>query len=206
MKIAIDGPAAAGKTTLAKRLADRLGFLYIDTGAMYRAVAWGMLNGIELEEMQLELTEDGRVFLTGEEITNRIRSERIDELSSQISERPEVRTRLREIQRRMAEDRDVIMEGRDIGTVVLPDADLKIFLTALVETRARRRYEERLHQGEHPDYQEILSDIRARDQRDRRRQVSPLKKASDAVIIDTNGKELDRVVEEVLTLIHKGGE
>lgn len=204
MKIAIDGPAASGKTTLGKRLAEELGFLFVPTGAMYRAVAWAVKHKIDWKRAKLEVRDNGRVLLNGRDITAELSSPEIDELSSQVAVKPEVRRHLVALQRRIARARDVVMEGRDIGTVVLPDAELKIFLWATPQERARRRLRER-----GGDYQKILEAIRRRDERDSTRADSPLRPAEDAVIIDTTDKSPDEVLRLVLELVEerrgKGG-
>ncbi|MGY4706956.1 (d)CMP kinase [Candidatus Bipolaricaulota sp. J31] len=198
MKIAIDGPAAAGKTTLARRLAEELGFLFVPTGAMYRAVAWAQKNGIDWKRAKLEVRDGGRIFLDGRDITDELTSPEIDELSSKVAVDSEVRRHLVALQREIARGRDVVMEGRDIGTVVLPDAELKIFLWATPEERARRRLRER-----GGDYEEILEAIRRRDERDSTRADSPLRPAEDAVVIDTTAKSPDEVLRMVLELVEE---
>ena len=198
MKIAIDGPAAAGKTTLAKRLAEELGFLFVPTGAMYRAVAWAQKNGIDWRRAKLEVRDGGRIFLDGRDITDELTSPEIDELSSKVAVDSEVRRHLVALQREIARGRDVVMEGRDIGTVVLPDAELKIFLWATPEERARRRLRER-----GGDYEEILRAIVRRDERDSTRADSPLRPAEDAVVIDTTHKSPDEVLRMVLQLVEE---
>jgi len=198
MKIAIDGPAAAGKTTLAKRLAEELGFLFVPTGAMYRAVAWAQKNGIDWRRAKLEVRDRGRIFLDGRDITDELTSPEIDELSSKVAVDSEVRRHLVALQREIARGRDVVMEGRDIGTVVLPDAELKIFLWATPEERARRRLRER-----GGDYEEILRAIVRRDERDSTRADSPLRPAEDAVVIDTTHKSPDEVLRMVLQLVEE---
>ncbi|MCS7239700.1 MAG: (d)CMP kinase [Candidatus Bipolaricaulota bacterium] len=198
MKIAIDGPAAAGKTTLGKRLAHALGFLFVPTGAMYRAAALAHHRGLALEDMDITVGEDGRVFLNGEDVTNLLSNPELDELSSRLAADARVRARLVELQRRIAAGRDVVMEGRDIGTVVLPDAELKIFLWATLEERARRRQRE---QG--GTFAEVLEAIRRRDERDSTRSCAPLRPAPDAVVLDTTGKDPDEVLKLVLKLVEE---
>lgn len=194
MKIAIDGPAAAGKTTLAKALAKALGFLFVPTGAMYRAAALAHKRGLALADTEITVGEEGRIFLNGEDVTHLLSNPDLDELSSKLAADARVRARLVELQRKIAAGRDVVMEGRDIGTVVLPDAELKIFLWATLEERARRRHRE---QG--GSFEEVLEAIRRRDERDSTRSCSPLRPAPDAVLVDTT----DKTPEEVLALVLK---
>jgi cytidylate kinase len=198
MKIAIDGPAAAGKTTLAKRLAQALGFLFVPTGAMYRAAALAHQRGLPLEKVDITVGENGRIFLNGEDVTDLLSNPELDELSSKLAADVRVRARLVDLQRKIAEGRDVVMEGRDIGTVVLPDAELKIFLWATLEERARRRHRE---QG--GSFAEVLEAIRRRDERDSTRSCSPLRPAPDAVVVDTTDKTPDEVLNLVLELVEE---
>ena len=198
MKIAIDGPAAAGKTTLGKRLAQALGFLFVPTGAMYRAAALAIQRGLRLEDIDITVTEAGKILLNGDDVTGLLSHPALDELSSVLSADSRVRERLVALQRKIAEGRDVVMEGRDIGTVVLPDAELKIFLWATLEERARRRQRE---QG--GNFEEILEAIRRRDERDSTRACSPLKPAPDAIFLDTTNKTPEEVLEEVLRLVEE---
>lgn len=198
MKIAIDGPAAAGKTTLARRLAQALGFLFVPTGAMYRAAALAHQRGLPLEQIEIDVGKDGRVFLNGEDVTDFLSNPALDELSSRLAADPKVRARLVELQRRIAEGKDVVMEGRDIGTVVLPDAELKIFLWATLEERARRRHRE---QG--GSFAEVLEAIRRRDERDSTRSCAPLRPAPDAVVLDTTDKTPDEVLKTALKLVEE---
>lgn len=214
--IAIDGPAASGKSTVGKILAERLGYLYLDTGAMYRAVTLLALEaGIDLQNepavaalaatpIDIRPTTgpgDGRqysVFVHGRDITWALRSTPVDEHVSTVSAHPEVRRLLVEQQRRIGHRGRVVMVGRDIGTVVMPDADLKIYLEASVEERARRRCEERLARGEACDYGEILAEMRERDRRDASRATSPMRPAEDACRIDSTGLTPDEVVDLIL--------
>jgi cytidylate kinase len=198
MKIAIDGPAAAGKTTLAKRLAQALGFLFVPTGAMYRAAALAHQRGLPLEKVDITVGENGRIFLNGEDVTDLLSNPELDELSSKLAADVRVRARLVDLQRKIAEGRDVVMEGRDIGTVVLPDAELKIFLWATLEERARRRHRE---QG--GSFAEVLEAIRRRDERDSTRSCSPLRPAPDAVVVDTTDKTPDEVLNLALELVEE---
>ncbi len=209
MNIAIDGPAGAGKSTIARSLAGKLGFVYVDTGAMYRAMAYYFLqNGIAAEDEQAVSGACGdavvtiayqngeqQVFLNGENVSGLIRTEEVSETTSKISVYPVVRKKLVELQQKLAADTDVIMDGRDIGTCVLPDAQVKIFLTASVAVRAKRRYEELLAKGESCELNEIEQDIIERDKRDMTREVSPLKQAEDAVFVDTSYMSVEQVVE-----------
>jgi cytidylate kinase len=198
MKIAIDGPAAAGKTTLARRLAEELGYLFVPTGAMYRAAALAKKRGIPPDRARIEVREGGRIILEGEDVTDLLSSPDLDELSSQVAVDGRVRRHLVALQRQIARGRDVVMEGRDIGTVVLPDAELKLFLWADPEERARRRLAER-----GGDYEEILAAIRRRDERDSTREDSPLRPAPDAVILDTTKLSPDQVLAEALRLVEE---
>jgi cytidylate kinase len=198
MRIAIDGPAAAGKTTLARSLAEDLGYLFVPTGAMYRAAALAHRRGLPLDSLDLAVREGGTILLNGEDVTSLLASSDLDELSSRLAVDGRVRRRLVEIQRRIAAGGDVVMEGRDIGTVVLPNAELKIYLWATAEERARRRLAE--HGGE---FAEVLAAIRQRDERDSTRADSPLREAPDAVVLDTTGKSPREVVDWVLNLVQE---
>ncbi len=213
-QIAIDGPAGAGKSTIAKKLAKVLSFIYIDTGAMYRALAIHFIRcGINpadkaaieaaCQDVSVEIAfEDGvqQVLLNGENVTSMLRTEEVGNMASAISIYPLVREKLVELQRALAAKTSVIMDGRDIGTCVLPNADLKIYLTASVEARARRRYKELLEKGEQPALEEIAKDIEERDYRDMNREASPLKQAEDAVLVDSSDMGIDEVVETILAL------
>lgn len=215
--IAVDGPAGAGKSTIAKRIAKETAFIYVDTGAMYRAMAVYFLdNGIDAADESAVNAACGKVsvvigydngvqqvFLNGENVTARLRSEEVGTMASKISVYPKVRKKLVELQRELAEKSSVIMDGRDIGTCVLPDANLKIFLTASVEARAKRRFEELREKGETPDYGEIAADIKERDNRDMNREVSPLRPAEDAVLVDSSYMGIEDVVKTVLDLFDK---
>ena len=217
--IAIDGPAASGKSTIGFLLAQRLGYLYLDTGAMYRAVTWAVLErGIDIGDeagvsklattLRIQISrpaeEDGRqytVTVEGEDVTWEIRDPAVDRHVSAVSAYPGVRQALTVQQRAIGCHGGVVMVGRDIGTVVLPDADLKIYLDASPEVRARRRYLELLERGEEADYDEILSGMRARDHIDSNRKVAPLKAAPDAVVIDTDNLSIEEVLEKVERLL-----
>ena len=214
-KIAIDGPAGAGKSTIAKQVARRENLIYIDTGAMYRAMSLLMLqNGIPLNDaekigqecsrVQIDISyENGEqaVFLNGENVDAFLREERVGNAASAVSAVPRVRERLVQLQRELAESADVVMDGRDIGTVVLPDADLKIFLTASSRVRAERRYRELQEKGIEADLKTIQRDIEERDHRDMTRETSPLRQAEDAVVIDSSMMTVDEVIQNILDLI-----
>lgn len=216
--IAIDGPAASGKSTLAKRMARHLGYLYFDTGVMYRAVTYAALQQdvpIGDEDaisrlaggLDIDVQPNGgegqpfRVLLDGENITGHIRSADIDRHVSEVSTYPGVRQAMTARQRQIAQRGRVVMVGRDIGTVVLPDADLKIYLDASVEARARRRFGEIRAQGGKQDYESVLESMRQRDRLDSSRALAPLKPAEDAVILDTTRLSIDEVFEEALSLV-----
>jgi cytidylate kinase len=198
MKIAIDGPAAAGKTTLARRLAEELGYLFVPTGAMYRAAALAKRRGLPPERARIEVRAGGRILLEGEDVTELLDDPALDELSSQVAVDSAVRRHLVALQREIAAGRQVVMEGRDIGTVVLPEAELKIFLWATPEERARRRLRER-----GGNLEEILAAIRRRDERDSTRQDSPLRPAPDAVLLDTTGRSPQEVLQRALELVEE---
>lgn len=217
--IAIDGPAASGKSTIGELLARRLGYLYFDTGAMYRAITWVALKrGIPIgdeaaitrlaEAVFVEVTrptvDDGRqytVLADGQDVTWDIRRPEVDANVSPVSAYPGVRAALTAQQRRIAAQGRVVMTGRDIGTVVAPDADLKVYLDATVEERARRRYREVLARGESADYQAILKSMRRRDRMDSRRAAAPLKPADDAIIIDTTEMTIAQVLDAIMALV-----
>lgn len=209
--VAIDGPAGAGKSTIAKLVAKEKGYIYVDTGAMYRGLAIHFLNrGIDPEDRDAvaeacrdaEVTigyEDGvqQIYLNGENVTSMLRTEETGNMASKTSAIPVVREKLLELQRSLAREKDVIMDGRDIGTNILPDADVKIYLTASVETRARRRYDELREKGEDCSLEEISRDIKERDERDMTREIAPLKKADDAVLVDSSDMTIQQVVDEI---------
>ena len=210
--IAIDGPAGAGKSTIAKRVAKELSFIYVDTGAMYRAVAlYLQKKGIDgtdsqavadhCQEAEVSIRyEDGEqlVILNGENVNACIRTEEVGNMASKTSANPAVRAHLLNLQRNLAEKNNVVMDGRDIGTIVLPDAQVKIFLTASVETRANRRYEEYLAKGEKADLEDIKKDIEIRDHQDMTREISPLRQAEDAVLVDSSNMNIEEVVAAIL--------
>ena len=218
MNIAIDGPAGAGKSTIAKKLAKKLAFVYVDTGAMYRAMAYYFLqNGIAPDDEQaiaaacpkVDVTivyENGeqQVLLNGENVNGVIRTEEVGNMASATSVYPVVRTKLVELQRQLATKTDVIMDGRDIGTCVLPDAQVKIYLTASVATRAKRRYDELTAKGTQCNLEEIEKDIEDRDYRDMHRETSPLKQAEDAVLVDSSEMNIDEVVDAIYQIYAKG--
>jgi cytidylate kinase len=215
MIIAIDGPAGAGKSTIAQRVAQQLGFQLIDTGAIYRTVAWKAgQNGLELEDggavaemarglsFRFDLVDGlNTLFCNGEAVGQEIRSPEVSYGASIVSAHPEVRGALLDIQRDLGRSRSSVLEGRDIGTVVFPDAEVKIFLTATPEERARRRVEQMAEAGDEADYDEVLSEIVARDDRDSSRSAAPLKKAEDAHAIDSTRYSIDEVVEQILGLV-----
>ena len=211
MNIAIDGPAGAGKSTIAQRLAKKLGFIYVDTGAMYRAMAYYFLqhnidakdeNAIAAACPDVDVTityENGeqQVLLNGENVNGVIRNEEVGNMASSTSVYPVVRKKLVELQRQLAKSADVIMDGRDIGTCVLPDAQVKIYLTASSATRAKRRYDELTEKGVSCDLAEIEKDIIDRDYRDMHRETSPLRQAEDAVLVDSSEMNIDEVVDAI---------
>lgn len=209
--IAIDGPAGAGKSTIARIVADRLGLLYIDTGAMYRAVTLYMLeNNISINDIDeiidmmkaMDIILKGSsIFVNCRDVTHEIRSQKVNRMVSPVSAIPEVRERLVEIQREIARENSVVMDGRDIGSNVLKDAGIKIYLTASVEERARRRCREMVEKGLDVDLEGVIKDISARDKIDSERKLNPLKKADDAILVDTTGKSIDEVVETIISII-----
>lgn len=204
--IAIDGPAGAGKSTVSKICAARLDYTYIDTGAMYRAVALKVLqSGKPLSEelirgIDIKLDEAARVFLDGREVTKEIRTPEVSRGASDVATVGYVRQRLTELQREMAAQGSVIMDGRDIGTQVLPNADLKIFLTASVEERARRRFEELKAKGIAADFAQVVKEIIFRDKQDSEREIAPLAQAEDAILLDSTNLTIEEVVAEILRL------
>ena len=217
MNIAIDGPAGAGKSTIAKKLAKELGFIYVDTGAMYRAMAYYFLqNGLASDDEAaiakacpaVDVTiayENGeqQVLLNGENVNGVIRTEQVGNMASATSVYPVVRKKLVELQQELAAKADVIMDGRDIGTCVLPNAQVKIYLTASSKTRATRRYEELTAKGESCDLEEIEKDIIERDYRDMHRETSPLKQAEDAVLVDSSDLTINEVVAAIREIYQK---
>ena len=215
INIAIDGPAGAGKSTIAKKLAQKLGYVYVDTGAMYRAMAYYFLQqGIDkTDEAAINAAVDGadvtiryvdgaqQVLLNGEDVTGSLRSEQVGNMASNTSVYPAVRIKLVALQQKLAQTTNVIMDGRDIGTCVLPDAQVKIYLTASVGTRAKRRYDELVEKGEEPDLEKIEADIEERDYRDMHREMSPLRQADDAVLVDSSEMNIEQVVSAILEIV-----
>ena len=215
INIAIDGPAGAGKSTIAKMVAAEKDYIYVDTGAMFRAMALFLYrNGIDADDNaaisakchEPDISIDYRdgvqvVLLNGENVNSLLRTPQVSDMASRSSVNPDVRTKLLELQRELARRQNVVMDGRDIGTVVLPDAQVKIFLTASVEVRAKRRYLEDLEKGLPADLEQIKAQIIERDERDMNRPVAPLKKAEDAVLVDTSDLTIDEVVEKILGII-----
>ena len=212
--VAIDGPAGAGKSTIAKRIARKLGYIYVDTGAMYRAMAYYLIqNQVDAADQEAIAAacqhadisicyQDGEqvVLLNGENVNAYLRTEAVGNMASVSSVVPEVRKKLVELQQKLARETNVVMDGRDIGTVVLPDADVKVYLTASVETRAKRRFLELQEKGEPTDLAKIAADIEDRDYRDMHRDISPLRQAEDATLVDSSDMTIDQVVERILEL------
>lgn len=215
ISVAIDGPAGAGKSTISRKVSQMLGFIYIDTGALYRSIAYTLNNaGITTEDVdaissKLKQTKIDIIFVDGEQhvtvndqdVSGFIRTPEISMLASAFSAIPEVREYLLGLQRRMAEENNVIMDGRDIGTVVLPNATVKIFLTADPEDRAKRRYDEMIEKGMPADYNEVLEDIKKRDYNDSHRAVAPLKPAEGSKVVNTTGNTLEQSVELLSNII-----
>lgn len=215
ISVAIDGPSGAGKSTLAKRLAKELGYLYVDTGAMYRSIGlFALRKGVDpkdeaavtalLPQIQIELRYvDGaqRVLLCGEDVSEAIRAEEVGMATSAVSAHPPVRAFLLEMQRGMARTHDILMDGRDIGTVILPNASVKIFLTASAEARATRRFRELQEKGVDTDFETVLEDIRRRDYQDSHRATAPLRQAEDAVLVDTSEMDLEESFQALKSLI-----
>lgn len=212
--VAIDGPAGAGKSTIAKLVAKEKGYIYVDTGAMYRGLAIHFLDkGIQPQETEkvIEACKDAEVtiayedavqhvYLNGKDISLRLRNEEVGNMASVTSAIPEVRKKLLELQQNLAKTQNVIMDGRDIGTCVLPHADVKVYLTASVETRAKRRYQELQEKGEDCNLEEIAHDIEERDRRDMTREIAPLKQAEDAVLVDSSDMTIAEVVKTIVDL------
>ena len=212
--VAIDGPAGAGKSTIAKLVAKEKGYIYVDTGAMYRGLAIHFLDkGIQPQETEkvIEACKDAEVtiayedavqhvYLNGKDISSRLRNEEVGNMASVTSAIPEVRKKLLELQQNLAKTQNVIMDGRDIGTCVLPHADVKVYLTASVETRAKRRYQELQEKGDDCNLEEIAHDIEERDRRDMTREIAPLKQAEDAVLVDSSDMTIAEVVKTIVDL------
>ena len=212
--VAINGPAGAGKSTIAKLVAKEKGYIYVDTGAMYRGLAIHFLDkGIQPQETEkvIEACKDAEVtiayedavqhvYLNGKDISSRLRNEEVGNMASVTSAIPEVRKKLLELQQNLAKTQNVIMDGRDIGTCVLPHADVKVYLTASVETRAKRRYQELQEKGEDCNLEEIAHDIEERDRRDMTREIAPLKQAEDAVLVDSSDMTIAEVVKTIVDL------
>ncbi len=212
INIAIDGPSASGKSTVAKNLCKRLNYVHLDTGAMYRCVGLAVKRrGIDyndpqalhelLDSIRIELTNDERVFLDGEDVTSTIRTDEISMLASNVSAIGAVREKLVAMQQKMSEAKGFIMDGRDIGSKVLPHAELKIYMTASAEVRAKRRYLENLERGLEADLEKLTEEIRARDYQDTHRDISPLVCVEDAVVIDTSDMSIDQVVDAIYELV-----
>ena len=214
MNIAIDGPAGAGKSTIARLAAKELGFIYVDTGAMYRAIALYLLDNKTdiydevalknaLDNIHINIVYEAgvqHVFLDLQDVSTEIRSEKVGNMASTSSALPPVREKLLDLQRDIAAKNDVIMDGRDIGTNILPNAELKIYLTASVDVRAKRRYDELKLEGENPDLEEIKKGIETRDYQDMNRDIAPLKQAEDAVYIDSSDLTIAEVVDKIIDL------
>ena len=212
--IAIDGPAGAGKSTIAKLIAKKKNYIYVDTGAMYRAMALYFLEtGIKADEQekishvvdQIDVTityenDDQIVWLNGRNVNGMIRTEEVSRMASATSVNSDVRSKLVELQRKLASKENVVMDGRDIGTVVLPNADVKVYLTASSAVRAKRRYEEQIAKGEECNLEEIEKDIIERDHRDMTREISPLKQAEDAILLDSSDMTIEEVADAVIAL------
>ena len=215
MNIAIDGPAGAGKSTIARRVAKEKGYIYVDTGAMYRAIGLYFLNeGVDAENASAVLTAlaaiqveikyenaEQQVYLNGKNVSKEIRQEAVGNMASKVATKQDVRDKLLSLQRNLAVTQDVVMDGRDIGTFVLPNADLKIYLTASVDTRAGRRYKELVEKNMPADLEEIKKDIEARDYQDMHRKIAPLSQAEDAYYLDSSDLTIDEVVDVICSKI-----
>lgn len=213
--IAIDGPAGAGKSTIAKKVAKELDFIYVDTGAMYRSMALYLIRkGVKAEEKNkiIELLPEihvtlayvegeQHVYLNQEDVSSLIRNEEVSQMTSSVSTIPEVREALLSLQRNLAKENNVLMDGRDIGTCVLPNAELKIYLTASTKVRAKRRYDEMIEKGMECNLKELEASIKERDYRDMNREIAPLKQAEDAVFLDTSDMNIEEVVSAIIRLV-----
>ncbi|HAR6146780.1 TPA: (d)CMP kinase [Staphylococcus pseudintermedius] len=214
INIALDGPAAAGKSTIAKRVAAQLGMIYVDTGAMYRAITYYYLNNKErftdftslISEIDLRLGYDAekgqRVFLNDNDVTDFLRENDVTQNVSYVSSIKEVRQFLVQVQQKLAADKGIVMDGRDIGTTVLPDAEVKVYMIASVEERAERRYKDNQERGIESSIEQLKKDIAERDAYDMNREISPLKKAEDAIEIDTIGLSIEQVTDKILSLVN----
>jgi cytidylate kinase len=222
LTIAIDGPAAVGKSTMGKLIARELGSTYIDTGAIYRAITWKVLkNNIDINDENMisnlvsdititiersnckSLNDYYHIFVDGEDITEKIRDPRIDQNVSQIARLPKIRKQLIHLQRKLAEKGNIVMEGRDIGSIILPQADIKLYFTASEEERIKRRYKELIDKGYNVDYEEVKKQIVQRDEIDSKRKYAPLIKAKDAIVIDSTEKSIEEVKDNILKIIKK---
>lgn len=215
VNVAIDGPAGAGKSTVARGAAKELGYIYVDTGALYRTVALAAqrngalgnedavqdLLGKITVELKFDENSEQKVYLNGEDVSSLIRTPQISMAASKVSQIPAVRAFLLELQRSIARSNNVIMDGRDIGTVVLPDADVKIFLFASPECRAQRRYKELIEKGENVAYEDVLKDVNDRDYQDSHREIAPLKPTEESVMADTTGKALPESIDMIVSVI-----
>lgn len=215
INVAIDGPAGAGKSTIAKAAAKELGYIYVDTGALYRTIALSAVNSgvidneeetvkmLDTIEVKLGFAEDGTqcVYLNGEDVSSKIRTPEISMGASKVSAIPKVREFLLDLQRNIARENNVIMDGRDIATVVLPDANPKIFLFASPECRAERRYKELIEKGENVSYEEVLADVNQRDYQDSHREIAPLKPTEESVMADTSSLTLEESIELIINTI-----
>ncbi len=218
ISVAIDGPAGAGKSTLSRKVAEHFGYIYVDTGALYRAV--GLKFSIKGADTSLDCDIEGilsetvvdirfvdgeqRVFLDGEDVSDKIRTPEASMMASAVSAKPAVRAFLLEMQRKLARENNVVMDGRDIGTVVLPDAQIKIYLTASAEVRAKRRYDELIAKGQTVEYKDVYEDMLQRDYNDMNREIAPLKQAEDAVLADTSEYSFDGSLELLINIVNKG--
>ena len=215
ISVAIDGPAGAGKSTIAKTASKNLGYIYIDTGALYRSIGYFVVsNGGDIDNADSVVSflpkisaeikfidETQHVFINGEDVSDKIRTEEVSKAASKVSAIPKVREFLLELQRGFAKKYNVVMDGRDIGTVVLPDAQVKIFLTASAQERAKRRYKEQVERGLDVNFDDILADIKERDYRDEHREIAPLKPAKDSILVDTSNMNIEQSVKAVIDTV-----